>query len=216
MYIDIHTHSFQQRDGVISIESVFDNFDKHHFNERKISAGIHPWYIEEENIYKQFDSLEKLIQKDNVIAIGECGLDKVKGSNFHLQKEVFQYQISLAEKYQKPLIIHCVKAFSDVFSLLKKRTIPAIIHGVNNKYSSLQPFVDQGFYLSFGKRIFYDNKAIMDTFQHTPLSQIFLETDDSNVDIISIYEKAAQLKNISTKELILHIQNNFQTIFNLK
>jgi len=158
-------------------------------------------------------SLRNNISKPEVLAAGECGLDKLSGTDWALQLKAFQRQIELAEEINKPLIIHCVKAFNDVLAMLKNVKVPVIFHGVNNKLSIIQPVIDSGYYLSFGKSLLGFNEAILNTFRETPLEQIFLETDDADVDIKEIYKSAARIKNISEKEILLQVEKNFLNLF---
>ena len=54
------------------------------------------------------------------LALGECGLDKKVQTPLDLQQEVFERQLTLAEKYKKPVIIHCVAAFQELIAIKKK------------------------------------------------------------------------------------------------
>ena len=84
------------------------------------------------------------------IAIGECGVDRAIETSIELQQTIFEQQIELAEQVQKPLIIHCVKAF-DILLFLKKKykiTVPIIVHGYKNKPEQLKQ-LDKCWYKSF-------------------------------------------------------------------
>lgn len=70
------------------------------------------------------------------MAIGEVGLDKVTSTPFDLQMNILQKQLELAKKYDKPVIIHCVKAYSDLIKI-KKRDFKMqvwIFHGFNTSW----------------------------------------------------------------------------------
>lgn len=88
----------------------------------KYSAGLHPWYIDETGWKTSFEALKQFSLQNQVIAIGECGLDKVCKTSFSLQQEVFIAQLLWANEINKPLIIHCVKAFDEILGLLKKHS----------------------------------------------------------------------------------------------
>jgi len=212
MYYNVHTHPHSESEDVLFIENLYKNFD-HEIDGRKVSMGLHPWYLDADNLDKQFDNLAKNAGKSQVLAIGECGLDKLSSTDWNLQLKAFQLQIKLAQELKKPLIIHCVKAFNEVLSLLRVVKVPVIFHGVNNKLSLIQPVMDAGFYLSFGKSLFGGNTAILNTFKTTPLEQVFLETDDSDIDIREIYKSAAGIREISEKEIVLQLGKNFLNVF---
>jgi TatD DNase family protein len=149
----------------------------------------------------------------NVLAIGECGLDRICTTDFKLQERVFIEQILWANEIAKPLIIHCVKAHQESLILLKEynRTSPVIFHGFNNKLETANKILEKGYYLSFGKHLF--NPAIENIFSKISIEKIFLETDDSDIGIDAIYKQAAKIKNISTEQLSLQIKKNLDCIF---
>lgn len=212
MYYNVHTHPHSESDDVFFIENLYKHFDLE-MNGRKVSMGLHPWYLDKENFSAQFDGLAAFAGNAEVLAIGECGLDKLSSTDWGLQLKAFQLQIKLAGDLNKPLIIHCVKAFNEALAELKTVKVPVIFHGVNNKLSIVQPVIDSGFYLSFGKSLLGGNPAILKTFKTTPLEQIFLETDDADIDIREIYKSAAEIREISEKEIVLQLEKNFLNVF---
>ncbi|MBE9465966.1 TatD family hydrolase [Dyadobacter subterraneus] len=212
MYYNVHTHPHAHDADVLFIENLYKNFEQN-IGGRKVSMGLHPWYLETENLDEQLENLKNNITRPEVLAVGECGLDKLSTTDRALQVKAFQAQIELAEEIDKPIIIHCVKAFNDVLVMLKNIKVPVIFHGVNNKLSIIQPVIDAGYYLSFGKSLLGFNDAILKTFRETPLEQIFLETDDADVDIKEIYKSAAGIKDISEKEILLQVEKNFLNLF---
>ena len=212
MYYNVHTHPHSGSEDVLFIENLYKNFDEE-IDGRKVSMGLHPWYLDSGNLDEQFNNLAKNAGKSHVLAIGECGLDKLSSTDWDLQLKAFQLQIKLARDFNKPLIIHCVKAFSEVLAQLKTVNVPVIFHGVNNKLSLIQPVINAGYYLSFGKSLLGGNAAILNTFKTTPLKQVFLETDDSDIDIREIYKSAAGIREISEKEIVLQLEKNFLNVF---
>lgn len=152
-------------------------------------------------------------QQKNVIAIGECGLDRLSNTDFKLQEKIFIEQILWANEIAKTIIIHCVKAHQECLIILKEynRTSPVIFHGFNNKLETANKILGQGHYLSFGRHIF--NPVIESVFSKISLEKIFLETDDSDISIDDIYKQAAKIKNISTEQLSLQIKKNLDSIF---
>ncbi|SEJ10007.1 TatD DNase family protein [Dyadobacter koreensis] len=212
MYYNIHTHPHSVSEDVLFIENLYKNFD-HEIMGRKVSMGLHPWYLNADYLDEQIINLAENAEKSEVLAIGECGLDKLSSTDWDLQLKAFQLQIKLARNLNKPLIIHCVRAFSEVLAQLKTVNVPVIFHGINNKLSLIQPVIDAGYYLSFGKSLLGGNAAILNTFKITPLEQIFLETDDADIDIREIYKSAAVVKEISEKEIVLQLEKNFLNVF---
>ena len=116
-FFDVHTHKNRQDKNVFSIVNTYPNSS--HFSE-PFSIGIHPWFINKENVENELFFVEKKLQHKNCFALGECGLDKLTKADFNLQTTVFKKQIALSEKYKKPVILHCVRSFQKIIKLKKE------------------------------------------------------------------------------------------------
>jgi TatD DNase family protein len=210
-YINIHSHSDNGTFCILNSEPG-DKLDP----EKRYSVGAHPWNISQ---YKFPDVIKEISEKSklpNVIAIGECGLDRLTDCPMIEQERIFTEQIRIAEQAEKPMIIHCVKAFDDVIRMKKKlnTSIPFIIHGYNNNEEIAAQLIKNNFYLSFGKALVIEGSNAQKVLKQTMNERIFLETDDAAVPIKSIFEKAAELKGISVEELKKIIITNFKSVFN--
>ena len=177
------------------------------------SAGIHPWFTENNTFEIEMVQLEKALNKLNVVAVGECGLDKACKTDFQLQENCFKRQIRLANILKKPLIVHCVKAFSETITLLQKEkcNVPVIFHGFNKGKILAEQLISKGYFLSFGKHLFQTRTAAV--FKTLPLTHIFLETDDATISIMEIYKIAAELRGISVELLSNQIESNVRVVF---
>jgi TatD DNase family protein len=188
-FFDVHTHTISSDEKVFSILNRYPNSTDF---SQPFSIGIHPWFINTENLENELVVVEEKLQLQNCYAIGECGLDKVVKTDFELQKTVFKQQIILSEKYKKPLIIHCVKAFQEIIELrkeLKPKQI-WILHGFNKNGQVAHSLLKNGFILSIGSAII-NNKKLQEVILHISLDYILLETDDSEFDIQEVYQKIA-------------------------
>jgi TatD DNase family protein len=214
-YIDIHTHKSGIDENVFALENITidENFNLEidHF----YSIGLHPWYLEKEFKEQDFQDLEILSNSPQIIAIGEIGLDRMIETDFNLQIEMFERQLLLAEKVNKPVLIHCVKAFSEIISVKKrlKPRINMIIHGFNQNEQILVQLLKHNFFLSIGEAVLNPNSNAAMLIQQIPIECLFLETDDSNVSIKEIYQESAKILKISENELINQINQNFDRIF---
>ena len=199
-FFDIHTHKKASSKNIFSIENKYPN-DTDFTN--PFSIGIHPWFIKQENVAEELLSIEEKLKDKNCFALGECGLDKISAIDFELQKEVFKKQIQLSEKYQKPLIIHCVKAHQELIEI-KKELKPIqiwILHGFNKNYQVAESLLKNGIILSFGTAII-NHKKVQEVVSKVHISSLLLETDDAlHTDIKQVYRKASKLKNIGVEEL---------------
>ncbi len=214
MYYDIHTHRNYVEKDVVTIfnRNVGDyasccGLDLQH---TYYSLGLHPWKIREENWSKHIDFIEKNAVFQQVKAIGECGLDTLCDTPRALQNKVLLAQVLIAEKFNKPVIIHCVKALDEIIALKKiiQPVQPWIIHGFRGKPQQAEQLIRQGFYLSFGKKL---NPASL---LKTPLDHLFFETDDSkDLTIEAIYLNAVKILGITLEDLLLGIEKNVNNCF---
>jgi len=213
IFFNIHTHKPSHQTEVLEIVNQYpQEFDSSLSN---YSIGIHPWYIVEDRIESDLQVIGNKLQENNCLAIGECGLDKRVSTSMALQLMVFEKQLALAEKFQKPVILHCVAAFQELIAIKKKLkiTVPMIIHGFSKNIEVANQLVQNGFYLSFGKYLFF-NKELELVFNSIPNDRLFLETDTIEQDIREVYELAAKYKNIEVEEMKAIIKTNFNTVFN--
>jgi Mg-dependent DNase len=221
-FIDAHTHKIPTSNNIAIVNILLRRDDNH--NEEPLissnvnqvtyfSVGIHPWYLE--NWEKSIDRLEEIANVPKVLAIGECGLDRTRETPFDRQKQAFLTQISVSENLKKPVIVHCVKAYSELIQLRKqaKPTKPWIIHGFNNNLEVAQKCIENGMMLSFGRSLLYNSK-LTEVIKLMNLNNFLLETDENEVPIEEIYTKCADIKAISVKQLKLELSQNFNKLFN--
>ena len=157
------------------------------------SVGVHPHCIDE-----GFDTNEykKLALGENVVAIGECGLDyykiqnaKIKNQNdnskFKIkekQKELFEKQIELALEVNKPLMIHCREAHDDVIEILNSEFIiqnsklRGNVHFFTGKQKHVEKYLELGFTVSFTGVITFTN-SYDEVIKNLPLEKMMVETD---------------------------------------
>lgn len=206
-FFDVHTHNL-----LISPSAIIScNADYFRLNERIVyaSVGIHPWNLTEENSEALYLNLIRLIKDKRVLAIGEAGLDKIKGPSLELQTSVFRQEILLAEECRLPMVIHCVRAFNELLYLKKKCNSRQtwIIHGFRGKEALAKDLLRHGCWLSFGEH-FQD-----DALKAVPVDRLFIESDEADKSIKSIYERVAQVRGMSLDELNQVIKMNVQEVF---
>ncbi|MFA9195440.1 TatD family hydrolase [Flavobacterium sp. FBOR7N2.3] len=211
-YFNLHTHVYTSQEDIVELVNQYpQEFDAGLSN---YSIGIHPLFINLDRLESDFKILEQKVTLPECLAIGECGLDKRSETAFEIQLEVLEKQLLLAEKHQKPVVIHCVHAFQELVELKNKLKIitPILIHGFSKKEQLARQLLDNGFYLSFG-RYLLQNPELEQLFNGVPENRFFLETDTSDYTIEEIYALAAKYKKITVTELQQIISNNFNTVF---
>ena len=222
-FVNIHTHYNNHIDNneFVEIQNIdvdnIVNVDVSHF----YSIGIHPWKSQQTTdngqqiFYQQTQKLSNLVSQQ-LKAIGECGLDRVCGVDFEIQKEAFIKQIELSERIAKPLIIHAVRTYPDIISIRKETKAKQvwIIHGFQgNEQSAEQLLRYADIYLSLGDVLFKNEARAKRLLQVIPTDKLFFETDVAERKISDVYEKAVLLSGVEMDKMRNDIFNNFVKIF---
>ena len=220
-FIDLHTHH-GAKPGVKSLRNVFlsdiESFSAK--DDQLLSVGLHPYNIKvNEDIDMLYQHLKFAAGYQHVAAIGETGLDKSIEMPLKKQEFVFRVHIRISEELQKPLVIHCVRAYQEILHIRKNLEAkqPWFFHGFAGSAQLARQCINAGCLLSFGAAILKDHNRAVHSLLSLGIDEFFLETDDSGIEIQDIYERAAILKQTTVEVLSERIYERFNTIiFNKK
>lgn len=187
LYIDIHTHHPTSR------------------HPSPQGVGVHPWHASAASI-----DVEAM---RSATLIGEIGLDFACDVDRVAQERLFREQLSIAQQWQKPVVLHCVRAFEPMMKILGEYRLAAVIfHGFIGSRQQVERAVARGYYLSFGEASLRSPRTV-EAMKSVPIENLFAETDESDVAIESIYQRIAHERGISTEELQERIEENYNKIF---
>ena len=222
-FINIHTHqSHIDNKEFIEIYNIDVDSNVNVDVTFLYSIGIHPWECQKSKVKSSIvqwlnGSIVQWLNGSTVqwlngsTAIGECGIDRACGIDFDIQKDVFIKQIEISEQYNKPMIIHAVRAHSDIISIRKetKAKMPWIIHGFQGNEQIVNQYLRHNIYLSLGDVLFKNESRAVELLKTIPSERLFLETDDSERSIVDVYERASVLSGRSLDDLRSDIFNDF-------
>ena len=200
------------------------------------TCGISPNDIPqtEEELWKVLEQIEDLIQTNNkVLAIGEIGLDyHWNKENIALQKLAFVAQIKMANKLEKPIVIHTREAVMDTLTILKENKVEkrGVFHCCPLNRELVKEALQLGFYISFaGPVTFKNSKNANEIIQMVPLDKILIETDspylspepfrgkrNDSRNVKFVAQKIADVKNITLEEVANSTFSNARRIFQIK
>lgn len=198
---DIHTHHTTADDAYTTIVNCGESITP---ESTKCSVGLHPWMISSDWV-QRMTAIATAAESTQVKAIGECGIDLVKGTaDEQTQTAVLRKHIELSERLQKPLILHIVKGQEAIMRLRKEYTPTQawLIHGFRGKPQQATQYINAGFHLSYGSKF---NKEALAA---TPTDRLFVESDESDTPLTDIYRAIADCLNISTEELAISVERN--------
>lgn len=202
MILDMHTHKeAPQPLAIINIRVKGDGNIPVLDPSQAYSVGIHPWDLPEMN-QEQIDAaikeVETLAALPNVLAVGECGVDTLRGGAMFRQLNTFKAQIQISEQTSKPMIIHNVKADDIVCALrrdLKPRQ-PWCLHGYRGKPAAALQLIKAGCFLSF------NNQFNPQTLQTIPTDRILAETDEAPLSIEEIIRLLSEARSEDLSNII--------------
>lgn len=191
------------------------------------AIGFHP--SEVENVPSNYiEYLEENI--DKIVAIGEIGLDYywVK-DNKDRQIELFENQLKLAEKYNKPVIVHSRDAIMDTYNILSKYKVSGVIHAFSGSLEMANMFIKLGFKLGIGGVITFKNCNLKDVIKEIDIENIVLETDspylspepvrgkkNSPLNLEHIARYIASIKCVDFTQICKITSKNACKVFDLK
>ena len=211
-FFNLHTHKYTNDSNIVELVNqypwAFDATIPHY------SIGIHPWYIDEARLENDLKIIDAKLALPECLALGECGLDKRIDIPMALQTLVFEKQIALAEKHQKPLVLHLVAAYQELIEIKNRLqvSVPIILHGFSKNEQIAQQLIDNGCFLSFGKYLLR-NPALKSVFLSVPNDRFFLETDTIDETLEEVYALAAAYKGISVSALQNLVEKNWVKVF---
>ncbi len=216
-YFNVHTHRRESLnsafDGILNIFPKQLNYD---FNKISLSSAVHPWFINPDTLKEEYCAVEKAVLSGRLAAVGECGLDKITAIDYSLQKSVFDEHLKIADNFSIPVIIHSVKSSFEVLEIIRNfKNIPNfVIHGFSSNYEDYKKFLEYGCYISFfPKAVCGNSKKLNKIIKDIPLSRLFIETDDADMAIKSMYNLIAKIKEIDLEILIQELVINREKVF---
>ena len=192
--LDFHTHRPDAEHAIISV-------DPRQFDPQPglwYSVGYHPWDVVDTLSEEDMDLLRQCALHPQVLAIGETGLDALKGADLSVQEAAFARHLSLAAAVGKPVVAHSVRTARQILDLRRKMhcaDVALAIHGMRGNEHVARMFLDAGCYLSFGSR--FNPEAL----RATPLDRLLIETDDGTAAIDEVAAALAQALGLTGQEV---------------
>lgn len=197
---DAHTHTIPDNHiGIYQSDAVY--------TASLFSVGVHPWQADVKTLREIIPSLHH----QNCRAIGEVGLDRLKGPSIEIQHAMLLSQLALANELQKPVIFHLVRAWDEFYALLKSKQTPWIIHGFNSP-KQFPRLLQTNVLFSLGPASL-QNPHMHPILTQIPLNRVLFETDDTAVDINQVYLDFSRATSTPLPEVYAQIEQNFLAIF---
>ena len=196
------------------------------------AVGIHPDEVGSLN-EETFAWMERLLDNEKVVAVGEIGLDYYWDNESHeVQEKWFVRQLELARRHHLPIIIHSREAAADTMEIMKAHAqgLEGVIHCYSYSREQAEEYVKMGFYIGIGGVLTFKNaKKLKEVAAAIPLERIVLETDcpylapepfrgkrNQSSYIRYVAEKLAEIKGMTAEEVIAVTEENAKKMYRLK
>lgn len=222
-------HSCVEPKEFSSIKAIADRFE-----ELSFAVGLHPldadkWTSETGAQIEQLAGSEP-----KVVAIGEMGLDFYKAENTRQQKLVFQNQLTIAKKLNKPVIIHCRDAASSMAEILydfweNQGPVRGVMHCWGGTPDETKIFLELGFYISFSGIVTFKNATqVQESAKIVDGDRLLVETDcpflapvpkrgkrNEPAYVKYVADKVAELRGVTVESLAAQTSTNACELFGL-
>ncbi len=212
-----------------TIKPMMEFYEKHSENVR-VMMGLHP--EETRNDYKDKLKIIEQFVNDDIIGIGEIGLDFYWDDTFKKEQiEVLSEQLHWAKEVRLPVSIHTRNAFHEMFKMLDHEQdgrLAGVMHCFNGTYDEAKTALSYGFHLGLGGVITYKNCGVKEFLAEIPMDRIVLETDDPYLPpvpyrgqrnepayIVKTAEKVAEIYGVTTEEICKITTENAIKLFKL-
>lgn len=194
-----------------------------------LSAGVHPCH---EDDVVSFQELAELCSQDEVVAIGETGLDYYHSTDhIDIQKQSFIDHIKVGQLVDKPLIIHTRDARQDTIDILRQygnEKTRGVFHCFTESLEMAEQGIELGFYISFSGIVTFNSaKDLQEVAKTIPLDKMLIETDapwlapvphrgkaNQPAYVTHVAKFIADLRGISVAEVAAATTKNFYDLFN--
>lgn len=216
-FVDFHTHKAVHRGeaDVWEIVSMHENIKN---DTDWLTLGYHPWWLHDVLDADALHALHLAIQSaPRCLAVGECGLDGLKGASKKIQEQNFEFQLQIAQNLNMPVIIHCVRQFDRLLQIRKAwRDTQWVIHGYRRNIILTRQLLDLGIQVSVSP--FQEmNQSFIEMLNYLPIDRFFLETDsDHRIDIRGRYALMADLRKMDIFALRRQMYQNCSELFQWK
>ncbi len=170
--------------------------------------GIHPWHIQEQTWRAHMAQAERFLQAFPCAGVGETGLDKCRCgiAPLTLQKEVLHAHLQLARQYERPVTLHCCRAWGALTEILTAYPgIKAVLHGWTGTIPVKN--LPTGSLLSIGIREADKHPGLI---KSIPARMLALESDGRPDTLPRLYRLAADQLNMSVPQLAQLIAENMR------
>jgi TatD DNase family protein len=205
----------------------------------RASFGLHPWQVGKQSADWQ-DALRAQLHAHPGAGVGEIGLDRwIEGHDDAAQAKAFTAQLAIAAELERPVTIHCLRAWGALAEILRAHDLPRgfLIHAYGGPAEMVREFEKQGAYFSFNAYFLHHRKTRQrEVFRHISLERLLVETDapdlrppderngyplcdaagepiNNPANLVLAYTALAEIRGVPVEALAAQMEENFVRLF---
>jgi len=197
----------------------------------KPMIGLHPCYVKED--YKdQLDLLSKYLDREDLVAVGEIGIDLYWDKTFEKEQvEAYRTQIEWSRDKKLPFVIHSRESLDQTISIVEEMqdgNLSGVFHCFNGTIDQAKRIMDVGFYMGIGGVVTFKNAGVDKTVAQLPMEYLVVETDAPYLSptphrgsrnepayVSRVIDKITDLKDIDRSEVCKITTDNARKLFSL-
>ena len=197
------------------------------------TLGIHPCFVTKTSsdaLKTLEETILRCLSDKKFIGIGEIGLDfHIDDFDKEKMESFFHAQLSLAEKYRLPVILHIRKAQDVVLKYFRSfNLVGGVAHAFNGSKQQAKNYLNCGLLLGFGGTITFEcSRNIRSLLKFVPEQSFVVETDSPDMNpswlakgaenspknIVRIFDFVSELRNQKKEDISIDVLQNMQRLF---
>ena len=160
---------------IVALERAYENVYS--------AIGIHPWVADKP---MSAEALKHTLRNSSAVAVGEIGLDFKVDVPKKQQIDVFERQLSVAQEFDLPVILHVRGAFEEMLSILEAQSkkIKGVVHAFSRGPQLAERFAALGLHIAFGGAVTHQRaKRARRAAATLPLDTVLIETDAPSIGL---------------------------------
>lgn len=203
MASDFHTHSAPSAGVAALVSTGLDRLGSFPLE----SLEFHPWRLPSHPVELTREFAAALAR---AAALGEVGLDRLRGPAFPVQQQMLDRLLRLAAEQEKPVVFHCVRATAELLAAVKPYPhMRKLFHGFRGPPELCEELRKHGFYLSLGAAAL-ERAPLVEHLRRTGFDRIGFETDDRPEPVGQLIERAAGVFGCPAEQLAAVTDANFR------
>ena len=193
--------------------------------------GLHPTSVKE-NYSEELSFIEEQLNINQVIAVGEIGIDLYWDKTFlEEQQLVFRTQLNWAKERALPVVIHARDSFNEIFEVMDQEYTPdlkGVFHSFTGNKEQVKKILSYGFYIGINGIVTFKNTGLDQVVKDIPVEKLLVETDapflaptpyrgkrNESSYVAKVAKKIAEIKELGTDELANITTQNALSLFNI-